>query len=1097
MVATAVGSDSKQALPEAPHAVHVQGNPTLSATPTASPESQPWVATNQVRDPERYHILCEHGRGGLGRVSRAHDRSLGRDVAIKELISPGRIGELRFLREALITARLEHPGIVPIHEAGRWPDGTPFYAMKLVAGRPLRDLIAERKTVDQRIGLLHHVIAVADAIAYAHGRNIIHRDLKPANVIVGDFGETIVIDWGLAKDLSSSEEPASGNDPCRTAQDNDLTAAGAVLGTPTYMAPEQERGEHVDQRADVFAIGAMLWELCSLHKVPPTSLRLRHRLLKRAGIDKDLAVIIDKALDPDATRRYRDAGGLAADLKAFKSGARISARSYSLFGMLAHWTRRHRTLALSVGAAIILAVAGSIAYIKRIAAERDRADDALRETQSARDELLLKQAELLLQIDPTAAHDLLGTYAGNERVRLQLLDSKARGLGVAQMRAAPHTANILLARPLPDGSILTLGADTKIAKTSTQGEVRELAHDVLSIFSYAESRRILAYACERVAICFLDPVNERQLSAPLEMHTFSPAFLAFSPTATYFAALSSEGQLAIWTFAADNSLILRYKGELKHSKYIVFLKDDVLAAMSTTTVELVRLPSIGSELHSERAFSGATITNLEANPELDLLAISTIDGDLITVNLNSAKVLEHTKPCANAINSTAFLNRSPRLGYACQDGNVGIRDTSNNSTTLLTHIPGGASTIMGHPESNYLVVGGNNGNVIVYNADTQLISTYLGHSTRVLELFPPTANSHTVISADTSGALRVWPLPPTGVQVVLRSPVRLIAATLLSNVDLILVIRASSTLSLISLDGAVQDLEGHDPKHITLTHGPAGRFALYGADEFIELWSVSSTRAATMHRLKTDHVVVTAVRYLDDGTLVSSGRDGRLVEWSSTDIYRELVSIPVPIRTIITIPKRKAFLLFDANGMVWYTDPEHLTTFKGSPYSATGFARPSDGRFVVVGSSQGTIRLYDTLSFKVYELATLKSGIWSLAISRTEDQIAAIADHSVHIMNLPTGSALVAQAQIAWNNVRLRPRSMSFSKDGNWLAISCEDGVVWFYHIQRNRWASVVLSKAYIFWGEFSNDSTLFLTTDSSGQVSTINTHHILENLNP
>src|SRR6185436_12850101 len=91
---------------------------------------------------------------------------------------------------------------VPVHEAGRWPDGTPFYAMKLVAGRPLRDLIAERTTVDQRIGLLHHVIAVA----YAHGRNIIHRNLKPANVIVGDFGETVVIDWGLAKDLSASEE---------------------------------------------------------------------------------------------------------------------------------------------------------------------------------------------------------------------------------------------------------------------------------------------------------------------------------------------------------------------------------------------------------------------------------------------------------------------------------------------------------------------------------------------------------------------------------------------------------------------------------------------------------------------------------------------------------------------------------------------------------------------------------------------------------------------------------------------------------------------------------------------------------------------------
>src|SRR3954466_6828416 len=124
----------------------------------------------QFRNPDRYHIMGEHGRGGLGRVSRAHDRELGRDVAVKELISRNPVDEIRFLREALITARLEHPGIVPVHEAGRWPDGTPFYAMKLVSGRSLRDLIAERP-VEARIGLLHHVIAVADAIAYAHGRN--------------------------------------------------------------------------------------------------------------------------------------------------------------------------------------------------------------------------------------------------------------------------------------------------------------------------------------------------------------------------------------------------------------------------------------------------------------------------------------------------------------------------------------------------------------------------------------------------------------------------------------------------------------------------------------------------------------------------------------------------------------------------------------------------------------------------------------------------------------------------------------------------------------------------------------------------------------
>src|SRR5262245_15504410 len=207
----------------------------LSPTSTASDhsrESEPIPSPDgallplQLRDRGRYEHLGEHGRGGLGRVSRSRDRELGRDVAIKEMLSVGSASEPRFLREVLITARLEHPGIVPMYEAGRWPDGTPYYAMKLVSGRSLRELIAARPSVEQRIGLLHNVIAVADAIAYAHDRHIIHRDLKPANVIVGEFGETIVIDWGLAKDLTSSDTspPTPGASPGSAA--GDLTVTG-------------------------------------------------------------------------------------------------------------------------------------------------------------------------------------------------------------------------------------------------------------------------------------------------------------------------------------------------------------------------------------------------------------------------------------------------------------------------------------------------------------------------------------------------------------------------------------------------------------------------------------------------------------------------------------------------------------------------------------------------------------------------------------------------------------------------------------------------------------------------------------------------------
>ncbi|HET9624971.1 MAG TPA: serine/threonine-protein kinase, partial [Kofleriaceae bacterium] len=478
-------------------------------------------ALYQHRDRDRYEIVGEHGRGGLGRVMRVYDRELCRFVAIKELISRGHLGEVRFLREALITARLEHPGIVPIHEAGRWPDGTPFYAMKLVAGRPLRDLIAERTTVDERIALLHHVIAVADAIAYAHERRIIHRDLKPGNVIVGDFGETIVIDWGLAKDLAAGGDELSSSGRFRPGVDGgpfrggeahdgrldgrldrrsdgrpdgrsdgrsgsrirDLTSTGSVLGTPAYMAPEQERGEPVDERADVFAIGAMLWELCALQKVPPIDIRQRHAMLRRSQIDGDLITILDKSLDPDPARRYANAGALAADLKAFKAGARIAARTYSLVDVLAHWTRRHRKLAAAALAVLALAVAGVALYVRNISAERDRTRHALVAAEQARDQAKLSEIGLLLEKDPTQALAQLKTITQRTPQHAYLMSRAMQGAAervipfkfkVHNVAFSPDTGELAITDSA--GSLYTTnlvtGAVQLVGQDATSGLVR-------------------------------------------------------------------------------------------------------------------------------------------------------------------------------------------------------------------------------------------------------------------------------------------------------------------------------------------------------------------------------------------------------------------------------------------------------------------------------------------------------------------------------------------------------------------------------------------------------------------------------------------------
>ncbi len=417
---------------------------------TSRPPLERLPAPLQYRDPQRYQIVAEHGRGGLGRVYRARDKELGRDVALKELLHRGTSSELRFFREALITARLEHPGIVPIHEAGRWPDGTPFYAMKLVAGRPLKELIDDCKTLEDRLALLPNVIAVADAIAYAHDHKIIHRDLKPSNVIVGEFGETVVIDWGLAKDIAAGPDDPAGDPtpdgPYRKAPaDDGVTVAGTILGTPAYMSPEQARGEPVDERADVYAIGAMLYQLCTGAALHRDHVRHAVKTMRANRIETDLVAIVVKATAEQSEARHTDARALSVDLHAFAAGARILSRHYSLFALLEHWLRRHRRAAiisLAISVVAFIAASWSIATILN---ERDRARDAqikaefsqqrersARATaEQERDHALISEAALLLAKDPTLAKTLLDSNRINPSAERDTIESRVNGSGTA------------------------------------------------------------------------------------------------------------------------------------------------------------------------------------------------------------------------------------------------------------------------------------------------------------------------------------------------------------------------------------------------------------------------------------------------------------------------------------------------------------------------------------------------------------------------------------------------------------------------------------------------------------------------------------------
>ncbi len=181
----------------------------------------------------------------MGRVVEAFDTQLGRTVALKEVLPKGAGVEKRFAREVQITARLEHPAIVPLYDSGTTVEGLPFYVMRRVTGRPLDELIRRAPNLGERLVLLPNVLAAIDAVAHAHRRGVIHRDLKPANILVGEHGETVVIDWGLAKVIGEEDREAGNAISIPTSGDSLQTQIGSVFGTPGFMAPEQVRAATV------------------------------------------------------------------------------------------------------------------------------------------------------------------------------------------------------------------------------------------------------------------------------------------------------------------------------------------------------------------------------------------------------------------------------------------------------------------------------------------------------------------------------------------------------------------------------------------------------------------------------------------------------------------------------------------------------------------------------------------------------------------------------------------------------------------------------------------------------------------------------------
>jgi serine/threonine-protein kinase len=273
---------------------------------------------------DRYEVLELLGRGGMGLVYRVRDRELGRDVALKVLgdATADAAAAQRLLREARALARLEHPGIVPVHDVGELADGRLYYVMKLVRGDRLDERVAAGLPLGESLRVFTRI---CDAVAFAHAHGVIHRDLKPQNVMLGPFGDVLVLDWGVAVLRGDRAREAAG--PAEPGSDAD-SRDGLVMGTPGYMAPEQAAGTGADERADVYSLGVILREIVRRGDEPAP---------------RPLASIVRRATAVTPGERYPSADALAEDVAAWLDGRAVSAHRESLVERIARVARRHST----------------------------------------------------------------------------------------------------------------------------------------------------------------------------------------------------------------------------------------------------------------------------------------------------------------------------------------------------------------------------------------------------------------------------------------------------------------------------------------------------------------------------------------------------------------------------------------------------------------------------------------------------------------------------------------------------------------------------------------------------------------------------------
>jgi len=661
----------------------------------------------RIDDAERYGQGPVLGWGGMGQVLAVTDRRLNREVAFKRvtLQATGQAASTRLAREAWITAHLEHPGIVPVYDAGVTDEGHLFYTMRLIRGRTLAQALTEAEELSDRTGLLRHILDACEAMAYAHSVGVVHRDLKPANVMVGSFGETQVVDWGLAA-VPEARAQAGGRARGRPGGPGEETERFA--GTPADMSPELARGEPVDARTDVWSLGALIYEV--LTGAPPHLGHDTEALLTRArrgridpvlqrepAAPPELAAIAERALSPDPADRYDNAEALARELARWFEGRQVHAYTYTPVDLLRRFVIAWRA-PLLVGATAILALGALGAWSwNRTVAERNRAQQA----ESAALDALSRADEALSRalVERAWVHADAGSRPEAEVLAVRSLD----------LRDSPEARGVL-------------------AAFAAQPRMRKLGEVLLpSCVEHVLDEHAETLACVTVdTLSLWDLPRSGQATLRWQVHLPAVEDVLLPPDARVLAAWSDR-QLQFLDAQSGQVLATQADQQTDDSLHFqvssggstpVGAKDDRLG--------LVDLEAMRLTVHDHLCGSKDILAGAIRRPSGRTIAMCRNTGMLIWDGDLDAepRTLDTQFTGHHSIASFAWMPDGRRVVVGSIRGGVGIRDLTTGHEPPLTEGDGGAVLqVAPSPDGSWVAVVTEQVGVQLWDPDT---GTFVG-----------------------------------------------------------------------------------------------------------------------------------------------------------------------------------------------------------------------------------------------------------------------------------------------------------------------------------------------------------------------------------